>query len=478
MSAQLLVVDDQASILQFLRQTLAHEGHVVHTAANGEEALAAVHEQIPDLVLLDMVLPDRHGLEVLREIHARFPRMCVILMSAHIDLETAVDAMRGGAFDVIRKPFKIDQLHLAIRRGLAATRDAAELAALRRRDQGFARTPGMVLSTAPAMQEIYATVRKIAQGEKTSILIEGESGVGKDVLANLIHASSPRSDKAFLEINCAALPEKLLESELFGHEQGAFTDAGQLKQGLLELAHHGTVFLDEIGEMSVTLQVKLLRVLERQVFRRVGGLKDITVDVRLISATNRDLSAMVRAGTFREDLYYRLKVVPLRMPSLRERPEDILPLADHFLRIYALQFHKRLTGLTPDAVGALLAYPWPGNIRELRNVIERAVLLGEGEALDAVQLNLPDAHLPDAQGVSPVPSQDLSALLGGPLPAAGLRLEETLAAAEERCVRQALVQASGNQTRAAELLGMNRDKLRYRLKMYKISEDVREPADN
>ncbi|MBK7702711.1 MAG: sigma-54-dependent Fis family transcriptional regulator [bacterium] len=464
MSAQLLVVDDQASILQFLRQTLAHEGHVVNTAANGEEALAAVHEQIPDLVLLDMVLPDRHGLEVLREIHARFPRMCVILMSAHIDLETAVDAMRGGAFDVIRKPFKIDQLHLAIRRGLEATRDAAELAALRRRGQGFARTPGMVMSLAPAMQEIYATVRKIAQGEKTSILIEGESGVGKDVLANLIHASSPRGDKAFLEINCAALPEKLLESELFGHEQGAFTDAGQQKQGLLELAHHGTVFLDEIGEMAPTLQVKLLRVLERQVFRRVGGLKDITVDVRLISATNRDLSAMVRAGTFREDLFYRLNVVPLRMPSLRERPEDILPLADHFLRMYGLQFHKRLSRLAPDAVGALLAYPWPGNIRELRNVIERGVLLGEGETLDAAQLNLPDAHL--------------SALLGGPLPAAGLHLEETLAAAEKRCVRQALAQAGGNQTRAAELLGMNRDKLRYRLKMYKINEEVREPAES
>jgi DNA-binding NtrC family response regulator len=471
MSAQLLVVDDQASILQFLRQTLASEGHVVSTAADGETALAAVRELIPDLVLLDMILPDRHGLEVLREIRALFPRMCVIIMSAHIDLETAVDAMRAGAFDVIRKPFKVEQLSLAIQRGLEATRDAAELAALRRRGQGFARTPGMVMSEAPAMLEIYATVRKIAQGERTSVLIEGESGVGKDVLANLIHASSPRGGKAFLEINCAALPEKLLESELFGHEQGAFTDAGQLKQGLLELAHHGTVFLDEIGEMAPTLQVKLLRVLERQTFRRVGGLKDITVDVRIISATNRDLAAMVREGRFREDLYYRLKVVPLRVPSLRERPEDILPLADHFLRMYALQFHKRPTGLAPDAVGALLAYEWPGNIRELRNVIERAVLLGEGEAIDAAQLNLTEAKPAAAP-----PGEELTALLGGPWPAEGLHLEETLARAEERCVRQALALAGGNQTRAAELLGMNRDKLRYRLKMYKISEEVREPA--
>jgi len=471
MSAQLLVVDDQASILQFLRQALAREGHEVSTAADGAGALAAVHELIPDLVLLDMILPDRHGLEVLRDIHAQFPKMCVILMSAHIDLETAVDAMRGGSFDVIRKPFKVEQLLLSVRRGLEATRDAAELAALRRRGQGFARTPGMVMSLAPAMQEIYATVRKIAQGEKTSILIEGESGVGKDVLANLIHASSPRADKAFLEINCAALPEKLLESELFGHEQGAFTDAGQQKQGLLELAHHGTVFLDEIGEMAPALQVKLLRVLERQVFRRVGGLKDITVDVRLISATNRDLAAMVRAGTFREDLFYRLKVVPLRVPPLRERPEDVRPLADHFLRMYGLQFHKKLSGLTPDAVAALLTYPWPGNIRELRNVIERAVLLGEGEVLDAAQLNLPEAS-----GAPRPPDAGVAALLGGPLPEAGLQLEETLARAEERCVRQALVQARGNQTRAAELLGMNRDKLRYRMKIYKITEEMHESA--
>ena len=307
-------------------------------------------------------------------------------MSAHVEVEAAVTAMKAGAFDVIRKPFRLEQLTLAVERGLGATRDARELEALKRRDPGG--DAGMVMSVSPSMQEIYATVRKIARGEKTTILLEGESGVGKDVLARLIHASSNRSDRIFLDINCAALPEKLLESELFGHEQGAFTDAVQLKPGLLELAHGGSLFLDEIGEMSLTLQVKLLQVLEKQVFRRVGGVRDIRVDVRVISATNRDLAAMVRNGGFREDLYYRLKVVPLRIPPLRERPEDVLPLADHFLRDFALQFGKPAPALSDDACEALLSYAWPGNIRELRNVLERAVLLGEGETLDAAHLKL------------------------------------------------------------------------------------------
>jgi two-component system response regulator AtoC len=331
----------------------------------------------------------------------------------------------------------------------------------------------MVVSTAPAMQEIYETVRKVIVGEKTTILIEGESGVGKDVLARLIHASSPRRDGAFLEINCAALPEKLLESELFGHERGAFTDAVQQKPGLLELAHKGTLFLDEIGEMSLTLQVKLLQVLEKQTFRRVGGLQDISVDVRLISATNRDLSRMVAEGAFREDLYYRLKVIPLRIPPLRERPEDIQPLAEHFLRTYNLQFQKGITGFSEDAEAALAAYAWPGNIRELRNVLERAVLLAEGNVMTAAQLNLPDA----AQAPAPPLWGDLAAALGGDLGEAGIPLPEMLARIEEHLVRHALAAADGNQSRAARLLGLNRDKLRYRMKQYGLNKDQpREPA--
>ncbi len=467
MKPQLLVVDDQAQIRSFLREVLEGEGYAVETAGSGEEAAAQLTEMLPDLVLLDLRLPDTSGLEVLREIHGRFPSMCVIMMTAFGEIEVAVEAIKAGAYDFITKPFNLEQLLHAIKRGLETSRHARELFALRRGAASGFTVPGMVESRAPAMQEIYETVRKVIVGEKTTILIEGESGVGKDVLARLIHASSPRRDEAFLEINCAALPEKLLESELFGHEQGAFTDAVQQKPGLFELAHKGTLFLDEIGEMSLTLQVKLLQVLEKQTFRRVGGLQDISVDVRLISATNRDLSRMVAEGGFREDLYYRLKVIPLHIPPLRERPEDIQPLADHFLQTYTKQFQKSFTGFSDDARTAMAAYAWPGNIRELRNVLERAVLLADGNTLDAARLNLPDA-----QDAAPPPLWgDLASALGGELGEDGLPLSEMLARIEEHFVRHALDTAGGNQSRAARMLGLNRDKLRYRMKQYGLNKD-------
>ncbi len=467
MKPLLLVVDDQAQIRQFLREVLEGEDYAVETAGTGEEAASRLTEMLPDLVLLDLRLPDTSGLEVLREIHGRFPSMCVIMMTAFGEIETAVEAIKAGAYDFIPKPFNLEQLLHAIKRGLETSRHARELFALRRRGESQFEVPGMVMSTAPAMQEIYETVRKVIVGEKTTILIEGESGVGKDVMARLIHASSPRSAEAFLEINCAALPEKLLESELFGHEKGAFTDAVQQKPGLLELAHKGAVFLDEIGEMSLTLQVKLLQVLEKQSFRRVGGLQDISVDVRLISATNRDLSRMVAEGGFREDLYYRLKVIPLHIPPLRERPEDIPPLADHFLRTYSAQFQKGFTGFGDDARAAMAAYAWPGNIRELRNVLERAVLLADGNTLDAAQLNLPDAG-----ETAPAPLWgDLAAALGGQVGDDGLPLSEMLARIEEHFVRHALDNAGGTQSRAARMLGLNRDKLRYRMKQYGLNKD-------
>jgi len=467
MKPQLLVVDDQPQILQFLRGALSDELYQVETAASGSEALELLPACVPDLVLLDLVLPDTSGLEVMAEIHRDFPSLCVIMMTAYGDVETAVKAVRAGAFDFIPKPFNLDQLLLAIKRGLHASRDARELYALRRKGHSFLNSPGMVISSAPAMQDIYETVRKIAAGDKTTVLIEGESGVGKDVLAGLIHAASPRSAAPFLEINCAALPEKLLESELFGHERGAFTSADQQKPGLLEMAHNGTLFLDEIGEMSLTLQVKFLRVLEKQTFRRVGGVKDISVDVRFISATNRNLTRLVAESRFREDLYYRLKVIPLHIPSLRERPEDIPALADHFLRLYNLQFQKQFTGFDETARTALATYQWPGNIRELRNVLERAVLLSAGNTLTADELNLPGSVTKTA----PAMWDDLSTVMTTELPEDGIQLEDLLERIEAHCVRRALDQVGGNQSRAARLLGLNRDKLRYRIKQYGLKKD-------
>ena len=461
MKPLLLLVDDQASILKFLRKTLELEGYAVRTATSGRAALRVIEKEIPDLVLLDLMLPDLSGLEVLAALKQQFPRICVMMMTAFGDVPTAVQAMRDGAFDYITKPFNLEQLLAAIDRGLESSRNARELYMLRRREDVYGTNEDIVPSRSPAMQKIYSTVHKVAAGEATTVLIEGESGVGKDVVANLIHTASPRRDQPFLDINCAAVPEKLLETELFGHEKGAFTDAVSQKAGLLELAHTGTLFLDEIGEMSIPLQVKLLKIMEKQTFRRVGGVKDITVDVRIISATNRDLSTMVEQGTFREDLYYRLKVVPLRLPPLRERPEDILPLADHFLRHFCARFSKHMTGFTDDAEKSLLEHAWPGNIRELRNVMERACLLEEDERLSSAQLGLEAAVTrTPVSGIG----AEIAAALAEPFPEDGIDLEGIVNGVESSLIRKALADSAGNQSRAARLLGLNRDKLRYRLK--------------
>ena len=460
MSARILIVDDQVPILQFLGRTMEEQGHDVTTATSLAEARERVPAVGPDLVLLDMLLPDGNGLDLLRELRREHPHMAVILMTAYGEIETAVEAVRAGAHDFITKPFNLEQLLLSVERVLGNTRTARRLYTRHRQGQFFHVTPGFVMSAAPAMQAVYETVRKLAAGGGTTVLIDGESGVGKDVLANLIHSSSPRSDGAFLELNCGALPEKLLESELFGHEEGAFTGAVQAKPGRLELADRGTLFLDEIGEMSLPLQVKLLRVLEKQAFRRVGGVKDISVDVRVISATNRDLAAMVEEGAFREDLYYRLNVVPLRIPPLRERPEDVLPLAEHFLAVFNAQFTKQFKGFGESAREALEAYRWPGNVREVRNVVERAVLLADGELLERRHLALDGA---------PAPTDTHLGAAEAPWPADGVDLEGMVADLEESLMRRAYREAGGNQSRAARMLGLNRDKFRSRFKKYGLS---------
>src|SRR6059036_2284839 len=335
--ANILVVDDQDSIRHFVSKALEAEGYTVQTMASVREARAAVERDMPDLAVLDLKLPDGTGLELLREIKRVQPEVSVILMTAFGELETAVEAMSAGAFWFVKKPFQNEELLALAARALESQKLRLELRRLRH--QAFA-DEDYLHSASPAMQEAYAIAEQVALGDTTSVLIEGESGTGKEYFANLIHRISARHDQAFVEINCAAIPSELLETELFGHERGAFTDARTQKLGLMELANGGTLFLDEIGEMAAMLQVKLLRVLERRNFRRVGGTKDISVNLRIISATNQDLQRRVKEGGFREDLYYRLKVVPLYVPPLRERREDIVPLACLFMERFAKQFKK------------------------------------------------------------------------------------------------------------------------------------------
>ena len=467
MKPVILVIDDEEAIRLFLEATLEDQGYEVVTAGTGQEALERIARAAPDLVLLDLMLPDMSGIQVLDEVKKALPHVNVLMLTAYSGTETAVRAMKLDAFDYVAKPIELDRLLRLVQRALDASAAARERYRARAKDDLFAGDGDVVPSAAPAMVELYATVRKIADSDATTVLIEGESGVGKDVLAELIHRSSRRAAAPFVDINCAALPEQLLESELFGHEKGAFTDAVQQKTGLLEAADGGTVFLDEIGEMGLPVQVKLLRALERRSFRRLGGIKDVSVDVRVLAATNRDLRAQVRAGTFREDLFFRLQVVQLRVPPLRARREDILPLAEHFLQRYAGAFGKDFARIDPDAAAALEAYRWPGNIRELRNAVERSVLLEEGPALRAAHLRLGDGDAGADDGLA----RTLAAVLEGGLTADGVDLEGLVGRLESRLVREALALADGNRTRAARLLNLNRDKFRYRLKQYRILEE-------
>lgn len=464
MQPKILVIDDQEAIRLFLASALAERGYDVSQAATGAEAIAAAAAFRPDLVLLDLLLPDANGMDILARLREDRPDICVVILTSYGQVDAAVRAMRLQAFDFVTKPVNLDRLLGVIERGLATVparpsrRGVADL---------FATLPGAVPSEDQAMQEIYGTVAKVAAQGRSTVLIEGESGVGKDILAQLIHANSPRRASPLLEVNCAALPENLLESELFGYEKGAFTDATHQKLGLLELANGGTLFLDEIGEMALPIQVKLLRVLEKMNFRRVGGLQDIQVDVRILAATNRNLTRLVEAGAFREDLYFRLRVIRLQPPPLRERPGDILPLARHFLGHFNREFTKQIVGFTDDAEAALAAHSWPGNIRELRNAVERAVLLDDGPLLEPQALDVEAAGTRQEGDLI----QRLGRALREPLAPTGVSLDELLSEAEGRLIRKALDEAGGNRSQAARLLGLGRDRLRYRLKAHGLAAE-------
>ena len=470
--ANILVVDDQDSIRHFVSRALEDEGYAVQVTGSVRETRQVLDQDMPDVAILDLKLPDGTGLELLREIKRVQPEVSVIMMTAFGELETAVEAMSAGAFWFVKKPFQNEELLALVTRALESQKLWLELRRLRH--HAFADEDNLHSSSTP-MQEANAIAEQVARGDTTSVLIEGESGTGKEYFANLIHRMSARHDKPFVEINCAAIPSELLESELFGHEKGAFTDARAQKLGLMELASGGTLFLDEIGEMAPMLQVKLLRVLERRTFKRVGGTKDITVNLRVISATNQDLERRVREGAFREDLYYRLKVVPLYVPPLRERREDILPLSRLFMERFARQFKKPFREVSPAAERLLTEYGWPGNIRELRNLFERTVLLENAELLEPKHLKLAPRSRPAAESTL---GQRIDELTNSAPPSGGIPFEALVEELERALILRASYATKWNQSRTAELLQLKRDKLRYRMKLYQLQpENESAPSD-
>jgi two-component system, NtrC family, response regulator AtoC len=451
----ILVVDDEQLIRWSLTERLKEEGYRVVEAATAAAAIER-HAEGVDLVLLDYRLPDGDGLSVLKQVKDADADTLVILLTAHSTVDMAVEAMKRGAYHYANKPFNLDEIALLVEKALETTRLRREVRALRA-SQAQPFSIDRIVGDSRAVNDAKALLQKVAASPASTVLLTGESGTGKDLAAKVLHYASDRASRPFMNITCSALPDTILESELFGHERGAFTDARQQKRGLLESADGGTVFLDEIGEMAAPLQAKLLRFLEEKTFKRVGGVADIRVDVRVIAATNRNLEDEVKKGRFREDLYYRLNVLPIVLPPLRTRTDDIPALVHYFVDTYNTEFRKRVAGVSDDAMRRLQTYGWPGNIRELRNAVERAMLLVEGNELTADQF--------------PVASAAAARLTEGvALPATGIDLEQL----ERSLVVQALERSGWNQTRAAALLGLNRDQIRYRIEKFKLERPARE----
>jgi len=448
------VVDDEKMIRWSLGEALRGWGFEPVEAETVSAALAAFESESPSAVLLDINLPDGSGLDVLRKIRQSQQDAVVIMITANVLVDETIAALRGGAYDFIGKPINLEELQVAIRNGIEAGRLRKEVNLFRReRAQQF--SFDQIIGESPAMREMLALAHKVAESDVSSVLLQGESGTGKDLVAKAIHYHSARADNPFVAINCAALPGTLIESELFGYEKGAFTDAKARKEGLFEQAEGGTLFLDEIGELELSLQAKLLRVLEEGAFRRVGGLKDLPLDVRVIAASNRDLKTEGEAGRFRSDLFYRLSVIQIDIPPLRERGDDIRVLAEHYMSNFRRRLRKNVDAIDPEALATFRRYQWPGNVRELRNVIERAMILEDGDEITPKYL--PRGLAVESRAASTVPPLTPDHIC---LPADGVSLE----AVEMSLVRQALERSGGNQTKAAEFLHISRDQLRYRMK--------------
>ena len=448
-SARILIVDDEALVRWSLKERLTETGYDIFEAGLASEALDRIAVSDIDLVLLDYKLPDGDGLSVLKKIKEASPEIQVIMMTGFSSVENAVEAMKLGAYHYVNKPFNLDEVEMLVQKALETSQLRREVRALRT-SQGQEYSFDAIIGASPVMKAIKSLLARVAKSPASTVLLTGETGTGKDLAAKTIHYNSDRARRSFVNITMSALPEQLLESELFGHERGAFTDARQQKRGLLETADGGTVFLDEIGEMTAGLQSKLLRFLEEKTFKRVGGLADIRVDVRVIAATNRNLEQEVTDGKFREDLFYRLQVMPIALPPLRERHGDIPLLASYYIDTFNREFKRHVRGLSPEAQAMLEQYQWPGNIREMRNAIERAMLLVEHEWLQ------PGDFTTLTRSVTPAEFR---------LPQEGISLDEV----ERQLLVQALERSGGNQTQAGQLLGINRDQVRYRIEKFGLA---------
>jgi len=450
---RILIVDDEASVRDSLRMIFKKDYEVI-LAGSADEALVKLESEEPEVVLLDIIMPGKDGLEALKEMRERHPSLPIIMLTATKTVKTAVEAMKLGAYDYITKPFDLDELKLVVQKAL----ESRDLKMANLRLQGEVEEKYQfdnIIGKSKEMREIYATIRQIAEKNST-VLIHGESGTGKELVARAIHYNSPRRNKPFVAVNCAAIPETLIESELFGHEKGAFTDAQARRIGHFELAHQGTLFLDEISELSLPTQAKILRALQEREFVRVGGVKTISVDVRLISATNKNLEELMAKGAFRSDLYYRINVVPLTIPPLRQRKEDIPLLVRHFLDKHAGPGKKKIT---QEALDILVAYDWPGNVRELENIIERIVVLSTSDIIG------PNDIPPSLKINSRAELIKLGVLNGR------LSFEDAEREFEKDIILEALKRSNYVQTRAAELLGISRRILKYKMDKYGIPAD-------
>lgn len=458
--ASIFVIDDDNIIRVNLKDFLKLEGHDITTFSNGEDALSRLSHDTPDIMLVDLQLPGIDGLELLEKVKDRSQNIEVVIITGHADVPSAVKAIKLGARDYIKKPFDLDEISIIVQKAVSARKMDEHLAYLHKEEQtrlGF----GEIIGTSVAIKKVFEFVRHVSQTPKTTVLIRGETGTGKELVARAIHNNSERAKKPFIEVNCSAFQDTLLEAELFGHEAGAFTDAKEQKKGLVELSHEGSFFLDEIGDMSVSLQAKVLKVIEEQVFRRVGGTKIISVDTRIISATSRNLDQYVADEKFRQDLYYRLNVAMIELPPLRERDEDIILLAEHFLGVFNTEFKRNIKGIFPEVIKVFMKYSWPGNVREMKNVMERAVLFEKGEYISGDSINIIDSSTVHSQSQDSVSTE----FIINDILEKGISLEEV----EKSLIIKALEMTNKNQTKAALLLGISRETIKYRMKKFNLA---------